>query len=47
MNHNKTYINRINPKTFTAFITIYSNHDKYEKKYADRDIEKQFRISGI
>ncbi len=36
---------RNNPKTFTAFITIYTNYDKHEKNYADRDIEKQFKIS--
>ncbi len=40
MNNNKTYFNLLNPKTFTVFITIYSNNDEYEKKYTDRDIEK-------
>jgi hypothetical protein len=47
MNHSKTYSNHVNPKTFTVFITIYSDKHEYEKNYADRDIEKQYKISGI
>jgi len=37
----------VNPKTFTAFINILTHNYEYEKSYANRAIEKQFKISGI